>query len=119
MDVPKIFESEYRFCLILWEHEPINSTKLAALCNEQLGWSKATTYTVIRRLAQRGVLKNENATVFSLVGKEQVQQAELDEFVDKTFEGSIPAFVAAFSRSKKLSEQEAAKLQEFIHNYKE
>lgn len=119
MDVPKIFESEYRFCLILWEHEPINSTKLAALCNEQLGWSKATTYTVIRRLAQRGVLKNENATVFSLVGKEQVQQAELDEFLDKTFEGSIPAFVAAFSRSKKLSEQEAAKLQEFIDNYKE
>lgn len=118
MDVPKIFESEYRFCLILWEHEPINSTKLAVLCNEQLGWSKATTYTVLRRLAQRGVLKNENATVTSLVSKEHVQQAELEEFVDKTFEGSIPAFIAAFSRGKKLSEKELFQLQEMIDNYK-
>ena len=67
MDTPKIFESEYRFCLLLWEHEPINSTQLAALCKEKLGWSKATTYTVLRRLADRGVLKNENATVTSLV----------------------------------------------------
>ena len=67
METPKIFESEYRFCLLLWEHEPINSTQLTALCKEKLGWSKATTYTVIRRLADRGVLKNENATVTSLV----------------------------------------------------
>lgn len=118
MNVPKIFESEYRFCLILWEHEPINSTKLAALCNEQLGWSKATTYTVIRRLAQRGVLKNEDATVSSLVSKEHVQQAELEQLVDKTFEGSIPAFIAAFSRSKKLSAQEISQLQDLIDNYK-
>ena len=118
MDVPKIFESEYRFCLILWDHEPINSTKLAGLCKEQLGWSKATTYTVIRRLAERGVLKNENATVFTLVSKEEVQRAELDEFVDRTFEGSIPAFIAAFSQSKKLSFEEAAQLQALIDNYK-
>ena len=66
MEVPKIFESEYRFCLILWEHEPINSTHLVELCKEQLGWSKATTYTVIRRLSERGVVKNENAVVSSL-----------------------------------------------------
>ena len=59
MSVPQIFESEYRFCLILWEHEPVNSTRLVHLCQEQLGWSKATTYTVIRRLSQRGVVKNE------------------------------------------------------------
>ena len=99
MNIPKIFESEYRFCLILWEVEPINSTKLAALCKEQLGWSKATTYTVIRRLSDRGV-------------------AELDEFVEKTFEGSLPAFIAAFSRSKKLSDKEIAQLQEMIDQYK-
>ena len=67
MSVPQIFESEYRFCLILWEHEPVNSTQLVHLCQEQLGWSKATTYTVIRRLSQRGVVKNENAVVTSLV----------------------------------------------------
>jgi len=118
MEVPKIFESEYRFCLILWEHEPINSTKLAALCKEQLGWSKATTYTVIRRLAARGVLKNENAVVVSLVSKESVQEAELDQLVEKTFEGSVPAFIAAFSRSKKLSEEEVQQLQKLIDGYK-
>lgn len=118
MDVPKIFESEYHFCLILWDHEPVNSTKLAGLCKQQLGWSKATTYTVIRRLAERGVLKNENATVSSLVSKEEVQRAELDEFVDRTFEGSIPAFIAAFSRSKKLSPEEVSQLQAMIDNHK-
>ena len=118
MEVPKIFESEYRFCLILWEHEPVNSTKLVALCKEQLGWSKATTYTVIRRLAERGVLKNENATVTSLVSKEQVQEAELEELVDKTFEGSIPSFIAAFSRSKRLKDQEVAQLQALIDSYR-
>ena len=119
MDVPKIFESEYHFCLILWEHEPINSTRLAALCREHLGWSKATTYTVIRRLAERGIVKNENATVSSLVSKEQVQEAELQQLVEKTFEGSIPSFIAAFSRSKLLSDEEVAKLQELIDNHKE
>lgn len=118
MEVPKIFESEYRFCLILWENEPVNSTRLAALCKEQLGWSKATTYTVIRRLAERGVLKNENATVYSLVSKEQVQESELEEFVDKTFEGSIPAFLAVFANSKKLSAEEISQLQKMIDNYK-
>ena len=99
MDTPKIFESEYRFCLILWKHEPINSTHLAQLCKEQLEWSKATTYPVIRRLAERGVLKNENAIVTSLVSKEQAQIAQLDELVEKTFEGNLPAFIAAFTRS--------------------
>lgn len=119
MDTPKIFESEYRFCLILWKHEPINSTYLAQLCKEQLDWSKATTYTVIRRLAERGVLKNENATVTSLVSKEQAQIAQLDELVEKTFEGSLPAFIAAFSRSKKLSSREVSQLKVLIDEYEE
>ena len=118
MNLPKIFESEYRFCLILWENEPVNSTKLVALCKEQLGWSKATTYTVIRRLAERGVLINENATVRSLISKEKVQESELEQLVERTFEGSIPSFIAAFSRSKRLTDQEIAQLQELIDNYK-
>lgn len=118
MEIPKIFESEYRFCLILWENEPINSTKLVSICKEQLGWSKATTYTVLRRLGERGVLKNENAMVSSLVSKEQVQEAELEQMVEKTFEGSVPAFIAAFSKNKKLSAQEVDQLQEIIDNYK-
>lgn len=117
MEIPQIFESEYRFCLILWEHEPVNSTQLVHLCQEKLGWSKATTYTVIRRLSQRGVVKSENAVVSSLVSKEQVQESQLAELVDKTFEGSLPAFVAAFARSRRLTEREADQLQQLINSY--
>lgn len=118
MNVPKIFNSEYRFCLILWEHEPINSTKLAMLCKEQLGWSRPTTYTVIRRLSERGVLKNENTIVSTLVTKEQVQQAEMEEMMDKTFEGSVPAFIAAFANSNRLTQEDIQQLEELIQNYK-
>ena len=119
METPKIFESEYRFCLILWEQEPVNSTRLVELCKDRLGWSKATTYTVIRRLSERGVLKNENATVTSLISKEQAQQSRLQEMMEETFEGSVPAFLAAFSKSKKLSRQEVAQLQSMIDDYQE
>lgn len=119
MDTPKIFESEYRFCLLLWEHEPVNSTKLVALCKEQLDWSKATTYTVIRRLSERGIVKNENAMVSTLVTKEQVQASRLDEMVAETFEGSLPAFIAAFSHSKKLSKDEVDQLRALIDSYEE
>ena len=119
METPKIFESEYRFCLLLWDHEPINSTKLVESCKEQLGWSKATTYTVIRRLSERGVLKNENAIVSTLISKEEAQESRLNELVEDTFEGSVPAFIAAFSRSKKLTKQEVEQLQALIDDYKE
>ena len=119
MEVPKIFESEYRFCLILWDNEPINSTRLVELCKEQLGWSKATTYTVIRRLSERGVLKNENTIVTSLISKEDAQKARLEEMMEETFEGSMPAFIAAFSRSKKLSKKEVDQLRARIDSIEE
>ena len=119
MEVPKIFESEYRFCLILWDNEPINSTRLVELCKEQLGWSKATTYTVIRRLSERGVLKNENTIVTTLISKEEAQKARLEEMMEETFEGSMPAFIAAFSRSKKLSKKEADQLRALIDSFEE
>ena len=119
METPKIFESEYRFCLIMWENEPVNSTELVKLCKQQLGWSKATTYTVIRRLAERGVLKNENALVTSLVSKEEAQASRLNEMVEETFEGSMPAFIAAFSLSKKLSKREVDQLKALIDSYEE
>ena len=106
MDSPKVFESEYRFCLLLWKHEPINSTKLARICKDELGWSRTTTFTVIRRLSDRGVVKNENATVTSLISKEDSQVAQMDEMMEKTFEGSLPAFIAAFARRQKLSDDE-------------
>ena len=114
METPKIFESEYRFCLILWEQEPIKSTELARLCKERLGWSKTTTYTVIKRLAERGVLKNENAVVTSLISKEEAQQSELEELVEKKFEGSLPAFIAAFARRQELSAEEIAEIRRII-----
>ena len=119
METPKIFESEYRFCLLLWENEPVNSTKLVALCKENLGWSKATTYTVIRRLSERGVIKNENTIVSSLISKEEAQSSRLEEMLEETFEGSMPAFIAAFSKSKKLSKSEVDQLQALIDSYEE
>ena len=119
MDAPKIFESEYRFCLILWDNEPVSSGKLVELCKEHLGWSKATTYTVIRRLSERGVVKNENTVVTALIPKEEAQASRLDEMVEETFEGSMPAFIAAFSKSKKLSRQEVEQLQALIDSYGE
>ena len=114
MPTPKIFESEYRFCLILWENQPIRSMELARLCKEKLGWSKTTTYTVIKRLGERGVLKNEDAVVTALVSKEEVQLSELDELVEKKFEGSLPAFIAAFARRQELSEKDVEEIRRII-----
>ena len=111
---PKIFESEYRFCLILWEHEPIKSMDLAKLCKEKLDWSKTTTYTVIKRLSERGVIKNENAIVASIISKEEAQQSELDELMDKKFEGSLPAFIAAFGKRQALSDAEIKEIRKII-----
>ena len=116
MKTPKIFESEYRFCLILWEHEPVSSRELSELCKEKLGWSKTTTYTVIKRLSDRGVLKNENTVVTSLVSKDEAQVSEIDELMEKKFEGSIPAFIAAFARSRKLSDKEIAEIRQIIEH---
>ncbi|MDD6877083.1 MAG: BlaI/MecI/CopY family transcriptional regulator [Clostridiaceae bacterium] len=118
-DVPKIFESEYRFCLILWEHEPVPSGELVRLCRERLGWKPTTTYTVIRRLSERGVLKNENAVVTSLVSREEAQAAELDELMETKFGGSVPAFLAAFSRRGRLSDAELDELQRMIDRFRE
>ena len=118
MDTPKVFESEYRFCLILWENEPIKSSKLVELCKEQLGWKPTTTYTVIKRLSERGVLKNENTVVTSLVSKDEVQAAELNEMVEKTFEGSLPAFIAAFTKHQKISDKEIDAVQKMIDRFR-
>jgi len=119
MDTPKVFESEYRFCLILWAHEPVKSSDLVHLCQEQLGWKPTTTYTVIKRLSQRGVLKNEHTIVSSLVSKDEVQAAEIDELVEKKFEGSLPAFIAAFAKHHRLSQKEIEAVQQMIDQYRE
>ena len=92
--------------------------KLVALCKEQLGWKNSTTYTVIKRLAQRGVLKNEDTVVTSLVSKDQVQAAEIDELVETKFEGSLPAFVAAFTRHQKMTQKEIDQVQAMIDQFR-
>lgn len=119
MSVPKIFESEYRFCLILWEHEPVKSSELVKLCKEQLGWKPTTTYTVIKRLSERGVLKNEKTVVSALVTKDEVQAAEIDEMVVQKFGGSIPAFLAAFTKHQKISGKEIDEIQQMIDRIRE
>ena len=118
MATPKIFESEYRFCLILWEREPLRSSELVSLCRERLGWKPTTTYTVIKRLAERGVLKNENSVVTSLVSRDEAQTAEIDELVDSRFGGSMPAFISAFTRSGKLSAAEQDELRRLIDGFR-
>jgi len=114
METPKIFEKEYRFCLILWEHEPVSRAELAKLCEEQLGWKATTTYTVVKRLCDRGVLTIECNLIRSLVSKEEAQSAEIDGFVEEKFEGSLPAFFAAFTKRQKISEEELDELQAMI-----
>lgn len=116
MNTPKIFESEYRFCLILWEHEPIKSKDLVKLCEEQLGWKSTTTYTVIKRLSQRGVLQNKDTIVTSLVSRDEIQEAEIEELVEKKFQGSLPAFIAAFGRHKQLSDAEVEEIRRIIED---
>lgn len=118
MEMPKVYESEYRFCLILWEHEPVKSSELVRLCKEELDWKPTTTYTVIKRLSERGILKNENTIVTSLVSKDEVQATEIDELVEKRFGGSLPAFVAAFTKHKKISAAEIDEVQKMIDRYR-
>ena len=114
METPKIFESEYHFCLILWEHEPVTTVELVKLCQERLGWKRTTTYTVIKRLGDRGVLKNEDGTITSLVSKEEAQAREIDNLVEEKFQGSLPAFIAAFTRRQDISGEELDEVQRMI-----
>lgn len=101
MSEPIVFYSEYRLCLLIWEYEPIRSTDLVKLCKSRLNWSKSTTYTVIRRLSEKGVLENKDAIVHSLIPKEKVQDALLESFIEKYFEDSASDLGAALSRIKK------------------
>lgn len=114
MEEHKLFDAEYKFMDIIWALEPINSTELTKVCLQELGWKKPTTYTVIRKLSGRGILKNENATVTALVKREQVQKYESEVLLEKTFDNSLPAFLATFLQDKKLSKQEAEEIKKMI-----
>ena len=114
MEIPKIHAGEYRFCLIMWEHAPISAAQLAKLCQEQLGWKRTTTYTVIKRLGERGILKNEDGVVTALISKEDAQAYEIDELVEKRFEGSLPAFLTAFTKRQTLTDSDLDEVQQMI-----
>ncbi len=114
MEIQRIADGEYRFAELVWEHEPINSTVLVKLSLEHLGWKKATTYTVLRKLCEKGILQNEDAIVTALVKKEQVQKQESEALLEKSFGNSLPAFVAAFLKDKKLTAAEAEELKQMI-----
>ena len=119
METPKIFDSELRFCEILWSHEPIKSSELVRLCAEELDWKKSTTYTVIKRLTERGVVHTENAVVTALVNREDVQSAESRAFVERNFSGSLPGFLNAFVGGKGLTAAEADELRRMIDKFEE
>jgi Predicted transcriptional regulator len=114
MEELKLFDAEYKFLDIIWELEPVNSTELTRVCLQKLGWKKSTTYTMIKKLTLRGMLKNENATVISLVTREQVQKYESETLLGKSFDGSLPMFFSAFLQDKKLSRQDAEEIKKMI-----
>lgn len=115
----KVFESEYRFLCVLWEHEPVSSPELVKLCNQEFGWKKSTTYTVIKKLTDKGIIQNENTIVESLVSKEEVDRQASDELLERTCQGNVPSFLAAFLKDRKLSKEEAERIKKMIEDASE
>lgn len=118
MDHISLGDSEYRLLSIVWEHAPVPSGLLVKLCQEQLGWKKSTTYTQLKRLSDKGLLRNENSIVAPLVPRDQVERHESDHFVERTFGGSLPGFVAAFLNGRTLTEEEAGELKDLIDRHR-
>ena len=119
MDNLRLAEGEYRFACIVWDHEPLPSGKLVELCAKELGWKKSTTYTVLKKLVERGVLRNENAVVTAAVPKDEVLREESRAVVDRAFEGSLPSFLAHFMGGRTISDAEADELKAIIARYRE
>lgn len=119
MDQFELCESEYRFAAIVWDNEPLGSGELVKLCSEKLGWKKSTTYTVLKKLCERNILKNENSMVSALVKRDQVQKFESEKFMERNFSGSLPLFITSFLSGKKISKAEAERLQKLIDNHRE
>ena len=110
----KLGEIESRFADIIWQNEPLSSRKLSELAERELTWKKSTTYTILRRVCDRGLFRNEGGVVTSVVSKQEFLTKQSTQFVEETFDGSLPGFVAAFTAGRKLSEEEIAQLQRII-----
>ena len=109
---------ESRFADIIWNHEPLYSRELVKLCEQALNWNRSTTYTVLRRLCDRGIFKNVGGTVSSILTRQEYDALQSELFVDETFSGSLPAFFAAFVRRKKLTAKEIDELQRLIDEHR-
>lgn len=114
----KLGEVEMKFAEIIWENEPLSSGQLVKLCEEKLQWKKSTTYTILRRVCERGLFKNEEGTVASNVTKQEFLSNKTEQFVDETFQGSLPSFIAAFTSNRKLSDEEVLELEKLIERSK-
>ena len=119
MERLRLAEGEYRFACIVWEHEPLPSGRLVELSQQELGWKKSTTYTVLKKLVDRGVLRNENAVVTAAIPKEQILREESRAVVERAFEGSLPSFLAHFMGGKTISDAEADELKAIIDRFRE
>ena len=115
----KLAESEYKFMKIVWDNQPLSSANLVKLCAETLGWKKSTTYTVLKRLGEKEIVKNENSNITPLVTQKEVQLYESNSVVNRSFDGSLPTFIAAFMEGKKLSREEAERIKQMIENFEE
>ena len=119
MEHLKLCESEYRFMNVIWENQPLSSGQLVTLCQQELGWKKSTTYTVLKKLCDRGVAQNRDTVVTALVERDDVRTYESEKLVERAFGGSLPGFLAAFLGGKTLTEQEAAQLKQLIDEHRE
>lgn len=119
METYHLCDSEYRFMQVVWAAAPVGSGRLVELCREQLGWKKSTTYTVLKKLCGKGLLRNENSTVTVLAPRETVTAEAAGEFVDRTFGGSLPGFLAAFMSGRRLTAEEAEDLKRLIDAHRE
>lgn len=119
MDDLRLAEGEYRFACIVWDNEPLPSGKLVELCREELGWKKSTTYTVLKKLVDRGILRNDSAVVSAAVPWEEVLREESRAVVERTFAGSLPSFLAHFMGGRTISDAEADELKALIDQYRE
>ncbi|MBQ7004821.1 MAG: BlaI/MecI/CopY family transcriptional regulator [Clostridia bacterium] len=119
MDEIRLGAVESRFADIIWENEPLSSGELVKICEKELCWKKSTTYTVLKKLCERGIFKNENGTVTSLISKEELESRQSEKFVEENFDGSLPAFIAAFTKRKKLSEKDMKEIKELLDKFGE
>lgn len=110
----KLGEVESRFADIIWRNEPLSSRRLAELAEAELSWKRTTTYTILKRLCDRGLFQNNGGTVTSCLSRQEFYAVQSEKFVEETFEGSLPAFLAAFGSRKRLSEREIDELQKLI-----